>query len=109
MDEKRQNEAGIADENQALKLKPDDWAASYARGQLYIATGNWAGAVDDYNRVIEANPTAEQGQIMVQSYLMRGKAREQLGQKAGAEADIKKATELDPTLAGPVDSSTAKK
>jgi tetratricopeptide (TPR) repeat protein len=96
--DKNLTEPALADENEALKLQPDDLNAAYYRGSIYLMTENWVGAVDDFTRVLAAKPGTFTDYFTTQAYLNRAKAREKLGQKAESEADIKKATELDPSL-----------
>ncbi len=92
------NELALADENQVLKLQPDDPGAAYNLGMIHMSTDKWAEAVDDFTHVITAKAEALSPYFTTQAYLMRAKSHEHLGHKAEAQADIEKATELDPTL-----------
>ena len=49
-------------------------------------------SIADYDRAIELNPDNES------AYYNRGVAKSKLGNRDGAEADRKRASELDPTL-----------
>jgi tetratricopeptide (TPR) repeat protein len=85
-------ELAAADFNRALFLAPGDRDATLNLGRLYIASKEYARAEETISRVLAANPDD------AEAYLLRSKAREGLGNKTGAQADIKKAKEINPNL-----------
>ena len=72
-----------------------DAAAIFRGGQELARNGNYAAAIDAYNRTLDITPGA------VGAYIARGNAAYELGQVQTARADFSRAIDLAPDLALP--------
>src|SRR5277367_1019324 len=72
---------------------PRTAAEYYNRGNVRGKQGDFSGAIADFTKAIELNPT------FALAYTYRGNARSHSGDPDGAIADSTKAIELDPKLA----------
>ena len=77
----------------ALNVTDSNHVAYNNRGIAYAALGNYGRAIEDYNKVIEINPTD------ANAYYNRGIAYAALGNYVRAIADNDKVIEIDPTEA----------
>jgi tetratricopeptide (TPR) repeat protein len=117
----------IADYDQAIRLKSDDAAAYYKRGNARFKVGDKEKAIADYDQAIKLNPgysdayynrgnvrfkvgdkeeaVADYNQVIqfqpdcAHAYYNRGLARSALGDKQGAIADYDQAIKLKPDYA----------
>jgi tetratricopeptide (TPR) repeat protein len=81
----------MTDLNMSIQIDPNYAKAYFVRGRLSYIKGNNPGAIDDYNRVIHLDP----GDSF--AYFNRGVAYFLLGGRvADAQADFKKANEINP-------------
>jgi tetratricopeptide (TPR) repeat protein len=85
-----QYKLAAADFYRALYLKPDDRDASVNLGRVYLATKDYSKAEETFSRVLMKNPDD------AETYALRARAREGLGNTSGAEADKNKAREINP-------------
>lgn len=83
--------AGISDAGKALALSPDSARALRARSYAELETKLFRQALADASRAVALDPNSGLG------YLYKAMAEDALG-AAGAEADLRRALELDPTL-----------
>jgi tetratricopeptide (TPR) repeat protein len=86
------NASAISDENDALRLKPDDVGALLDRAGAYMQSNDLANAAVDFTSVIALKPD------YADAYLRRARAEELLGKKNESDQDIQKALKIDPTL-----------
>jgi tetratricopeptide (TPR) repeat protein/S1-C subfamily serine protease len=84
------NQAAIADFNQALAINSQYLLAYASRGIAKSALGDEQGAIADYNQVLAIKPRH------ADDYLLRGSARFLLGDGQGAIADYSHALAIDP-------------
>ena len=82
----------LKDCNAALSAQPHTPSFLDSRGLVRVRIGDYAKAIADYDEVLAADDK------MAWSYYGRGIAKLRLGQKAGGEADVKKAAELASDL-----------
>lgn len=85
-------ELAAADFNRALFLAPGNRDAFLNLGSLYITSRDYSRAEDVISRVLAVNPDD------AEAYLLRSKARDGLGNTAGAQADRARAKEINPNL-----------
>ena len=85
-------ELAAADFNRALFLAPGNRDAFLNLGRLFIASREYSRAEETISRVLAVNPDD------AEAYLLRSKARDGLGNTAGAQADRTKAKEINPNL-----------
>jgi len=76
-----------------IEIDPEDVFAYTNRGSAKQDSGDYQGAISDYNKAIEINPQ------YADAYNNRGSAKEHLGDYQGAIADYSKAIEMNPKLA----------
>ena len=79
----RRDDDAFADFNRALELDPKLASAWNGRGGVYFRRRQYKLAIRDYNAAIQANPR------FARAYENRARAREALGDTAGATADRK--------------------
>ena len=65
----------------------------FSRGNSKYKLNDYRGAILDYNKAIELNPT------LAEAYINRGNTKNDLNDYRGAILDFNKAIELNPTLA----------
>jgi Flp pilus assembly protein TadD len=83
-------EGAIVDYSQSIALaSTDDIEVYYLRGRARESTGDDAGAITDFSKVIELDPNN------AQAYNDRGFAKEAMGDLEGAAADLNKAAKLN--------------
>ncbi len=80
-------EGALADCDQALARDDRDLEAYFVRGTARCGQKDFVGAVEDFDLVIEQYPLPE-------AFQERGRAKQSLGDDAGAKADFAKAQEL---------------
>jgi len=90
---KGDNQAAIADYDQAIRRNPDYAAAYSNRGNARSDLGDNKGAIADYDQAIKLKPD------YANAYNYRGNARTALGDKPGAIADYDQAIKLNPDYA----------
>jgi tetratricopeptide (TPR) repeat protein len=84
-------EHALADFDESIRLDPNYATAYFYRGYAFYIFGNNAQAIADFSKSIRLDPNASS------SYFNRGVAYFLIGlHLADAEADLKKATQLDP-------------
>ena len=88
--ERAANKEAIADYSEALRLKPDDGAAYYGRGQARLALNQSDGAISDFTQAIRLSGDSP-GLYVARGYaqLVKGNANESI-------ADFTVAIRLDP-------------
>jgi tetratricopeptide (TPR) repeat protein len=86
-------EAGLADCEAALKLKPDDADTLDSRAFVLFRLGRMADAIASYNAALK------QDERLASSLYMRGVIESKNGDKASGAADITAAKEIDPKIA----------
>jgi cytochrome c-type biogenesis protein CcmH/NrfG len=79
---------GINDLNAAIALKPKDASLYESRGQIYLATRNWQGAMDDYDKATRINSKSKR------AWLGLAEAAEQNGSPEIAESAKAQASAL---------------
>ena len=84
----------LADVDMAIKLKPDFAWAYGLRGYVKRASGDTVGAVADFDKALQLEPSAG-------IYAARGELKKQLRDIVGGQADYVKAHELDPRIVPP--------
>src|SRR5215475_3823907 len=82
----------IQDYDRALEIDPNDATTLYNRGAANAGRRQWDQAIQDYDRAIKLEPK------FAPALYSRGVAKEQLGDRAGAEADIAAAKQIDPDI-----------
>jgi lipoprotein NlpI len=83
---------GLLDLNESIRLDPNYAMAYFTRGNVSYLKGNNVAAVADFNNAIQLDPKDET------AYFSRGVAYFFIGGRvADAEADFRKASELNPT------------
>ena len=82
----------IQDYDQALQLDPNDATTFYNRGVAYGSRRQWDQAVQDYDQAVRLEPK------FAAALYGRGVAKEQTGDRAGADADIAAARAIDPDI-----------
>jgi tetratricopeptide (TPR) repeat protein len=87
-----QYERAIKDYNHAIKLRPDHAAAFDGRGLAHANRLNFELAIKDYDQAIKLRPDD------AKALYHRGLAKFGLCDLDGADADIAKAREIDPTI-----------
>jgi len=93
---KKDPAGAIADYTRAIEIDPKSADAYYNRGNVKaIDNKDVDGAIADYTLAIEADPKYSH------AYYNRAVAKKQRGDAAGADADFKRAAEIDPELAPP--------
>jgi lipoprotein NlpI len=81
----------LADLNESIRLDPNYAMAYFARGSVSYITGNNPGALEDFTKSIRLDPDN------AAAYFNRGVAYFVIGgRNADAEADFRKASELNP-------------
>jgi hypothetical protein len=93
---KKDFKGALADYNRTIELDPNNAEAFYNRANVKAMNLNDVpGAIPDYDRAIELNPQHSH------AYYNRAIAKKLTGDKAGSDADHKRAGEIDPELAPP--------
>jgi tetratricopeptide (TPR) repeat protein len=122
----KRNKLAIQYYNNALRLDPKSTEALYDRGLFYQDNGDLQKAIDDYQAIIQIDPSYKEAyynigyinlvyldkyqeavtyftnainsaKYYVDAYYNRGLSYEKLGNKAAAEADYKEALSIMPT------------
>ncbi len=75
--------------NQAIKLRPDSADMYNSRGMINCSRGDYLSALNDFNQAIKISPR------FALAYLGRSKVYHRLNRNELAEADLKKAGEID--------------
>lgn len=88
----RELESALADRDRALRLKPEPGNTLNSRGLVHFRMRQFEKSVADYNRSGALLPR------MSSTYYVRGLAKRQLGDAAGADADISKGKRLEPGI-----------
>ena len=83
----------LANYNQALKLKPDDWEALSNRGALYVASKDYKRAITDLDRALSLRPLSEA------AFNNRAMAHAALGELNQSIDDASRAIEIRPEFA----------
>jgi len=76
--------AALRDYDEALRIAPDFWKALVNRGGVKDDNGDYAGAIEDYTRVIDSTQDKSQKAM---AYFNRGNSRFNLEEKAAACKD----------------------
>jgi len=125
-DDKDQLDSAIADYSEAIRIKPDYANAYRNRGRAYGRTGHYDNAIADLDRAIKLDPNdvgaysnrgfayyykglydraiRDENQAIrlapgdAISYFVRGLAKQKSGDRAGSDADIARAQQLNPNL-----------
>jgi tetratricopeptide (TPR) repeat protein len=93
---KKDFNGALADYNRTIELDPANADAFYNRGNVKAMNlKDIDGAIADFDRTIELNPEHSH------AYYNRAIAKKLKGDKAGSDADYKRAGEIDPALAPP--------
>lgn len=87
------NEAALADFQQAVRIDAKCWRALHNRGVLLAQAGQFEPAFDDFHKTIELNPG------FAKAYANRGALYVLAGELEPALADYQHAAELDPKFA----------
>ena len=87
----KQYEAALKDYQHAANLKPEFAEIYVNRGNVYYLTRSFNKAVEQYNHALKMNISPPQI-----AYVNRGMSYEKLGDITSAQADYRKAIELDP-------------
>jgi len=85
-----QNDAALADFNQALALVPQSAFVYTRRGQLFWILGKFEAALDNYSQLIALDP--KKGE----PYSLRAEVYQRLGRLDAADADLAKSLDIDP-------------
>ena len=85
--------SAIADSSRAIALNPDDARAYLYRAYAKYNRYDYKGAIADASRVIALRPGHAQ---VYQAHRLRGFAKEGLGDKRGAEFDLRYPKEPPP-------------
>jgi tetratricopeptide (TPR) repeat protein len=85
-------DAAVADATQAITVGPKNAAAYNLRGSALRKSGDPKKALDDFNRAVELNPTAD-------NYYERGATYQLLGEHRAAIADFDQVIAMIPDLA----------
>jgi tetratricopeptide (TPR) repeat protein len=88
----RNNEAAMADFEQAIRIDGECWRALHNRGVLLAQAGQFEPAFDDFHKTIELNPG------FAKAYANRGALYVLAGELEPALADYQRALDLDPKL-----------
>ncbi len=75
-----------------MQIDPNDAPTFYNRGVAHSGRKEWDLAVRDYDRAIKLEPR------FAAALYGRGVAKEQMGDRAGADADIAEARKIDPDI-----------
>ena len=82
----------IADFKEAIKLRPD-WALPYEwLGKCYQYAEKYTDAINEYDTAIKLSP------YVASAYSQRAMCKQAVGDNAGYEQDIKKATDITDKL-----------
>jgi lipoprotein NlpI len=84
----RDENAALADFNQALEMRPDIPGALNGRGLIFLHRKQYQKAIQDFTNAIQVSPEFSF------AYANRAHAEEAMGHKFAAEADLKKAKTL---------------
>jgi len=84
----QENDLALADYDRALQLKPDMHLALNARGMVFLKQNRNQKAIADFTESIRLAPN------FGPAYQNRGRARQAIGDLAGARADMDKADQL---------------
>ena len=90
---KKDYDSAVANLTQAIKLKPELAKPYYYRAEAYRLKGMLELAVKDATRAIEIGGNRR---TIGKAYSTRSKAYKDLGEKERADADLKKAMNMDP-------------
>jgi tetratricopeptide (TPR) repeat protein len=91
-DSKTQYTRAIQDYDQAIRLKPGYALAFYDRGFSYFNNRQYDRAVQDFDQAIRFNSND------ADALFARARAKQAMGDRAGADADSAKARQLNPKL-----------
>jgi tetratricopeptide (TPR) repeat protein len=86
--DKGDKERALQDFNEAIRLFPANFNASFNRGRLYYSMQRYAEAISDLDEVIKLEPT------FARAYISRGHAKNASGNPVGMIEDHAKAMEL---------------
>jgi len=86
----KDDDRALEDFNAAISLKADAPVALYGRGLVHMRRGGYHAALDDFDAAIRLSPN------YAVAFKARANARRQLGDQSGAQADLRKARELQP-------------
>ena len=89
----RQYDLAIQDEDQAIRLSPNDAFAFQTRGAAYFEKGQYDRAIEDFDQVIKQNPDH------ATAFGARGTAYNRKGQNDRAIDDLDQAIKLKPDYA----------
>jgi tetratricopeptide (TPR) repeat protein len=89
---KHDDQKALADFDEAVKLKPEDMDARFRRGGARVQLKDFAGAIEDFNVVIDKDP------MNAQAFRLRGFSNNVLNKTNEAAMDNDKACELDKSL-----------
>jgi len=78
----------LPDLDEALRLRPDSADLLNTRGMILLAMNDPAKALLDFDEAIRLSP------LMGRAYSNRAEARQALGDRTGATADLRRAGEL---------------
>jgi tetratricopeptide (TPR) repeat protein len=92
---KKEYDKAIADQNEAIKIDPKNWAAYNNRGNTYAGKGDYDHAIADYDTAVKLNPK------YAEAFYNRGLAKRKKGDATAADADIAQAKELQPGIGAP--------
>jgi Flp pilus assembly protein TadD len=84
----QQDDAALADLNQALAIRGDGPAILSARADIFMRRSEFQKALADLNELLRLEPAN------ISAYRRRAIARRSLGDRPGARADVEKANEL---------------
>jgi tetratricopeptide (TPR) repeat protein/WD40 repeat protein len=90
--------AAAADYDLVLEQHPSDLLGRIARGKCKSALRDFSGAIDDYSAVLNTTPAP-----FVEVLQWRGMAYLEVGRPTEALADLRRARDLQPTLASEID------
>lgn len=89
--------SALEDYDKAIEIAPNFISAIINRGSLKDEHGDYAGAIEDYNKVLSIEIVDLENKQ--QAYFNRGNSKHNLNDKLGACVDWKKALELGANYA----------
>ncbi|HBB94075.1 MAG TPA: hypothetical protein DC054_01675 [Blastocatellia bacterium] len=98
--EQHNPQGAISSYSEIIRRDRENAAAYRGRGDLRLELKDFRGAIEDYDRAIELDPS-EPGSwdyVVALTYVSRGAARYQLGDGKGAEQDYRMALVIRPCL-----------
>jgi tetratricopeptide (TPR) repeat protein len=85
-------QAGLTDCNEAIRLRANFAEAFDSRGLVHLKLGRPERAIADFDTALRASPR------LATALYGRGKAKQAKGDRGGANADLRRATTLDPGI-----------